>query len=62
MRAVKAKRLRLAVYGDYAHRDRVYRKHHRTGTIVADDRRRIYQHAKRDPQGFLATFRPGTRP
>lgn len=46
MRAVKAKRLRREVYGDYSLRDRKWFLLP-NGTLVSDTRRRAYQDAKR---------------
>ena len=46
MRGVKAKRIRRAMYGDQAHRNRRYQKLG-NGQVVADQDRRMYQKAKK---------------
>jgi hypothetical protein len=46
MRAIKAKKLRKQVYGDYSLREEREYKKLSTGQIVATGRRRIYQKSK----------------
>jgi hypothetical protein len=43
----KAKEIKQLVYGDYSPKFRKYFRHRKTGTIIADEKRRHYQRAKK---------------
>ena len=47
MRAKRAKLIRKQAYGDKDFRQRTYYVNNRTGSVVADSLRRVYQTAKR---------------
>ena len=48
MRGKKAKAIRFEVYGEETYRQRQYFRINKTGQIIADPKRRLYQALKRN--------------